>query len=84
MSARIWSQSKDYDRILNKKLKTARYYVWHDFPKAAHMYYVSILRDAATFRGILPNLPDSEAIRQARKQVGEDEPSATPAEKPLN
>ena len=68
-----------YDRMLEKRLRTAEYYAWKGRPKAARIYFSSILRDAATFRRVLPDLPETDAIARAREWTGESgAPEAPP------
>lgn len=58
-----------YDRLLVKQLKTAEYYDWKGLPWSAEPFYISILRDEATFRKLLPGFPESRASRQARARL---------------
>jgi outer membrane protein assembly factor BamD (BamD/ComL family) len=64
-----------YGILLEKHLKTAEYYEWKDLPRAAAVYYRTILKDEASFRRVLPGAQDypvHEAVRKARKRLAED------------
>ena len=58
-----------YDRMLVKQLKTAEYYDWKGLPWSAEPFYLSILRDEATFRKVIPGFPETRAARQARARL---------------
>jgi|SRR5436190_8356717 len=63
--------SSVYDRMLVKQLKTAEYYDWKGLPWSAEPFYLSILRDEATFRKVIPGFPETRAARQARARLVE-------------
>jgi hypothetical protein len=58
-----------YERLLSKQLKTAEYYDWKGYPWSAEPFYLSILRDEATFRKVLPAFPETRASRHARARL---------------
>jgi len=60
-----------YERLLIKQLKTAEYYDWKGFPWSAEPFYLSILRDEATFRKVLPGFPETRASKYARARLDE-------------
>ena len=60
-----------YGRLHEKTLLSAEYYDGKDLPRSARFYYVSILRDEASFRRVLPDFPEHPAVRRARKRVSE-------------
>lgn len=60
-----------YDRMLEKQLLVAEYYDWKGLPKSARVFYVSILKDDASFRKVLPKYPANEAARKARRRLDE-------------
>jgi TolA-binding protein len=60
-----------YDRLLLKQLATAEYYDWKGLPWSAEPFYLSILRDQATFRKVLPAFPDTRASKKARARLEE-------------
>jgi len=60
-----------YERMLSKQLRTAEYYDWKGLPWSAEPFYLSILRDEASFRKVLPSLPQSRAGRAARARLVE-------------
>jgi len=60
-----------YERMLMKQLKTAQYYDWKSLPWSAEPFYLSILRDEATFRKVLPAFPETRASQQARVRLTE-------------
>ena len=55
-----------YERLLVKQLKSAEYYDWKGLPWSAEPFYLSILRDEATFRKVLPAFPETRASKYAR------------------
>lgn len=64
-----------YGMILEKHLKTAEYYDWKDYPRAAAIYYRTILKEEASFRRVLPDPKDyplHEAVKNARGRLAED------------
>lgn len=64
-----------YGILLEKHLRTAEYYDWKGFPRAAAIYYRTILKDEASFRRSLPDPKDyplHEAVRKSRARVSED------------
>jgi len=63
--------SSVYERMLIKELKTAEYYDWKGLPWSAEPFYISILRDEATFRKVLPAFPETRASRHARARLTE-------------
>jgi len=63
--------SSVYERMLMKELKTAEYYDWKGLPWSAEPFYISILRDEATFRKVLPAFPETRASRHARARLTE-------------
>lgn len=60
-----------YERMLVKQLKTAEYYEWKGLPWSAEPSYLSILRDEATFRKLLPAFPETRAAQRARARLTE-------------
>jgi outer membrane protein assembly factor BamD (BamD/ComL family) len=63
-----------YGLILQKHLRTAEYYDWKDYPRAAAIYYRTILKDEASFRRILPEAADypvDRAVTKARARLAE-------------
>lgn len=58
-----------YERMLVKQLKTAEYYDWKGLPWSAEPFYLSILRDEATFRKVLPAFPETRASQKARARL---------------
>jgi outer membrane protein assembly factor BamD (BamD/ComL family) len=58
-----------YERLMLKQLKTAEYYDWKGLPWSAEPFYLSILRDEATFRKILPAFPETRASKNARVRL---------------
>ena len=72
-----------YQDLLDKSLRTARYYDWKELPWSAVIYYRSIQKDDATFRRFLsaypdpisaktkPPFPQTEALRRANKRIPE-------------
>ena len=64
-----------YGILLEKHLRTAEYYDWKGYPRAAAIYYRTILKDEASFRRALPDpkdYPVHEAVRKSRARVSED------------
>ena len=55
-----------YERLLVKQLKSAEYYDWKGLPWSAEPFYLSILRDEATFRKVLPAFPETRAAKYSR------------------
>lgn len=60
-----------YERMLRKQLKTAEYYDWKGLPWSAEPFYVSILRDEASFRKVLPSFPVTPPAQRARVRLTE-------------
>jgi outer membrane protein assembly factor BamD (BamD/ComL family) len=60
-----------YQHLLEKTVRTARYYDWKDLPWSAAIYYRAILKDDATFRKVLPRFPETEAVRRAKRRIPE-------------
>jgi outer membrane protein assembly factor BamD (BamD/ComL family) len=60
-----------YERMLVKQLRTAEYYDWKGLPWSAEPFYLSILRDEATFRKVLPGFPETRATRTSRARLAE-------------
>lgn len=60
-----------YEKLLRKQLKTAEYYDWKGLPWSAEPYYLSILRDEASFRKVLPSFPVTKAAQRARVRLTE-------------
>lgn len=58
-----------YERMLVKQLATAEYYDWKGLPWSAEPFYLSILRDEASFRKILPAFPETKSSRKARARL---------------
>jgi len=58
-----------YERMLIKQLRTAEYYDWKGLPWSAEPFYLSILRDEATFRKVLPSFPETRASQRARARL---------------
>ena len=63
--------SKVYGLLHEKTLLSAEYYDWKGLPRSARFYYVNILRDEASFRRVLPDLPAHPAVTKARERVSE-------------
>jgi outer membrane protein assembly factor BamD (BamD/ComL family) len=63
--------SSVYERLLVKQLKTAEYYDWKGLPWSAEPFYLSILRDEATFRKVLPAFPETRSSKYARLRLEE-------------
>lgn len=64
-----------YGLLLQKNLLTAEYYDWRDYPRAAAIYYRTILKEEASFRRILPDTADypvHPAVTKARARLAED------------
>jgi hypothetical protein len=64
-----------YGLLLQKHLLTAEYYDWRDYPRAAAIYYRTILKDEASFRRVLPDAADfpvHAAVAKARARLAED------------
>jgi outer membrane protein assembly factor BamD (BamD/ComL family) len=63
-----------YGLVLEKHLRTAEYYDWKEFPRAAAIYYRTILKEEQSFRRVLPDPKDyplHEAVRNARVRLAE-------------
>ena len=60
-----------YERLLKKQLMTAEYYDWKGLPWSAEPFYLSILKDEASFRKNLPNFPDTRPAQRARVRLTE-------------
>jgi outer membrane protein assembly factor BamD (BamD/ComL family) len=60
-----------YERMLVKQLMTAEYYDWKGLPWSAEPFYISILRDEATFRKVLPAFPETKPSKKARVRLTE-------------
>ncbi len=63
-----------YGILLEKHLRTAEYYDWKDYPRAAAIYYRTILKDEASFRRVLPDpkdFPVHRATAKARARLSE-------------
>jgi outer membrane protein assembly factor BamD (BamD/ComL family) len=60
-----------YEKMLRKQLRTAEYYDWKGLPWSAEPFYVSILKDEATFRKVLPAFPATKAAQRARTRLTE-------------
>lgn len=63
-----------YGILLEKHLRTAEYYDWKDYPRAAAIYYRTILKDEASFRRVLPDpkdFPLHRATEKARARLSE-------------
>jgi len=63
--------SSVYERMLLKQLATAEYYDWKGLPWSAEPSYLSILRDEASFRKVLPAFPETKASKKARLRLTE-------------
>lgn len=63
--------SRVYGRLHEKTLLSAEYYDRRGLPRSARFYYVNILRDEASFRRVLPDLPEHAAVKKARERVSE-------------
>jgi tetratricopeptide (TPR) repeat protein len=64
-----------YGLLLQKHLLVAEYYDWRDYPRAAAIYYRTILKDEASFRRVLPDTADypiHPAVTKARARLSED------------
>ena len=64
-----------YGLLLEKHLRTAEYYDWKDFQRAASVYYRTILKDEASYRRVLPDprdYPVHESVKKARARLAED------------
>ena len=60
-----------YRHLLEKSFRTAEYYDWKDLPWSSAVYYRAILKDDAVFRRVLPEFPETPAVRRAKKRIPE-------------
>jgi outer membrane protein assembly factor BamD (BamD/ComL family) len=60
-----------YGLLLRKQLLTAEYYDWKGYPRAAAIYYRTILAEEASFKRILKAFPETPAASKARRRLAE-------------
>lgn len=60
-----------YGLLHEKTLKTADYYYWKEYYLSALIYYRTLLRDEASFRRVIADGPEHEAVLKSRARVAE-------------
>lgn len=60
-----------YERMLEKQLLVAEYYDWKGLPRSSKVFYVSMVKDDALFRKILPKFPETESVQKAKRRLAE-------------
>ena len=64
-----------YGMLLDKQLRTAEYYDWKGYPRAAALYYRTLLKEEASCRRMLPDVRDfpvHAAVPKARARLAEE------------